>query len=75
MEISASFKIQTRHKGTKHHSNSVNALNFNVFLLFRKEGCEKCEFKVNEVYALDVLVSSGDGKVSNLKIFLSFTVA
>lgn len=28
----------------------------------KKEGCEKCEFKVNEVYALDVLVSSGDGK-------------
>lgn len=28
----------------------------------KKEGCEKCEFKVNEVYAIDVLVSSGDGK-------------
>lgn len=28
----------------------------------KKEGCQKCEFKVNEVYALDVLVSSGDGK-------------
>ena len=38
-------------------------------LCFRKEGCQKCEFKVNEVYALDVLVSSGDGKVSNLNNF------
>lgn len=28
----------------------------------KKEGCEKCEFKEFEVYALDVLVSSGDGK-------------
>lgn len=28
----------------------------------KREGCEKCEFKVNEVYALDVLVSSGEGK-------------
>ena len=30
--------------------------------LSRKEGCEKCEFAVHEVYALDVLVSTGDGK-------------
>jgi len=28
----------------------------------KKEGCEKCEFLVHEVYALDVLVSTGDGK-------------
>lgn len=28
----------------------------------KKEGCEKCEFKLHEVYALDVLVSTGDGK-------------
>lgn len=30
--------------------------------LQKKEGCEKCEFAVHEVYALDVLVSTGDGK-------------
>jgi curved DNA binding protein len=30
--------------------------------LQKKEGCEKCEFQVHEVYALDVLVSTGDGK-------------
>lgn len=30
--------------------------------LQKKEGCEKCDFLVHEVYALDVLVSSGDGK-------------
>lgn len=30
--------------------------------LQKKEGCEKCEFLVHEVYALDVLVSTGDGK-------------
>jgi methionine aminopeptidase len=29
---------------------------------FRKEGCEKVEFNVHEVYALDVLVSTGEGK-------------
>lgn len=28
----------------------------------KKDGCEKCEFGVHEVYALDVLMSSGDGK-------------
>lgn len=28
----------------------------------KKEGCEKCEFKLHEVYALDVLVSTGEGK-------------
>jgi methionine aminopeptidase len=28
----------------------------------RKEGCEKTEFAVHEVYALDVLVSTGEGK-------------
>jgi hypothetical protein len=29
---------------------------------FRKEGCEKCEFLVHEVYALDILISTGEGK-------------
>lgn len=28
----------------------------------KKEGCQKCEFLVHEVYALDVLVSTGEGK-------------
>jgi len=28
----------------------------------KKEGCEKCDFLVHEVYALDVLVSTGEGK-------------
>lgn len=28
----------------------------------KKEGCEKTEFAVHEVYALDVLVSTGEGK-------------
>jgi curved DNA binding protein len=28
----------------------------------KKEGCEKCEFLIHEVYALDVLVSTGEGK-------------
>lgn len=30
--------------------------------LQKKDGCEKCEFLVHEVYALDVLVSTGEGK-------------
>lgn len=28
----------------------------------KKDGCEKCEFLLHEVYALDVLVSTGEGK-------------
>jgi len=28
----------------------------------KKEGCEKCEFALHEVYALDILVSTGEGK-------------
>jgi hypothetical protein len=32
-----------------------------VFLIDRKEH-EKCEFDVHEVYAIDVLVSTADGK-------------
>jgi len=28
----------------------------------KKDGCEKCEFGVHEVYALDVLMSTGEGK-------------
>jgi hypothetical protein len=31
-------------------------------LFCRKDGCEKAEFNVHEVYALDVLVSTGEGK-------------
>ena len=40
---------------------------FNNLILFglycRKEH-EKCEFEVHEVYAVDVIVSSGEGKVT-----------
>lgn len=28
----------------------------------KREGCQKCEFLVHEVYALDVLISTGEGK-------------
>lgn len=28
----------------------------------KKDGCEKCEFNLHEVYALDVLISTGEGK-------------
>lgn len=28
----------------------------------KKDGCEKCEFLLHEVYALDVLISTGEGK-------------
>jgi methionine aminopeptidase len=30
----------------------------------QKKDHEKCEFEVNEVYAIDVLISTGEGKVS-----------
>jgi len=33
-----------------------------IYCAYRKDH-EKCEFEVHEVYAVDVLVSTGDGKV------------
>jgi len=36
-------------------------------MTFRKEH-EKCEFDVHEVYGIDVLVSTGDGKVCTQNI-------
>lgn len=38
---------------------------------FRKEH-EKCEFETYEVYGVDVLVSTGDGKVKIISKFLQF---
>lgn len=35
--------------------------------LGRKEH-EKCEFEVHEVYAIDILVSTGEGKVNSLSL-------
>ena len=35
----------------------------NQFVFYRKDH-EKCEFEVHEVYAIDVLVSTGEGKVT-----------
>ena len=34
-----------------------------VFYNFRKDH-EKCEFDVHEVYGIDVLISTGEGKVN-----------
>ena len=39
-------------------------------LIFRKDH-EKAEFEVHEVYAVDVLISSGEGKVSVLLSYFS----
>lgn len=33
-----------------------------MFFVFGRKGHEKCEFAVHEVYAIDILVSTGDGK-------------
>lgn len=43
--------------------------------IFRKDH-EKAEFEVHEVYAVDVLISSGEGKVSVqlLKLHISSAV-
>ena len=39
----------------------------------QKKDHEKCEFEVNEVYAIDVLISTGEGKV---RVFsLSYTLS
>lgn len=35
---------------------------------------EKCEFDLHEVYAIDVLVSTGEGKVKNLLTSISFII-
>lgn len=39
----------------------------------RKEH-EKCEFLVHEVYAIDVLITTGDGKVNNFLIFFFLSI-
>ena len=39
-----------------------NFLNI-CFLFLRRKEHEKCEFELHEVYAIDVLVSTGEGKV------------
>lgn len=48
----------------------------NVLIFFRKDH-EKAEFEVHEVYAVDVLISTGEGKVSvlfsHLYIFFHFS--
>lgn len=38
------------------------------FPIFRKDH-EKAEFEVHEVYAVDVLISTGEGKVSVFFVF------
>ena len=35
-----------------------------IIAFFYRKDHEKCEFEVHEVYAVDVLVSTGEGKVS-----------
>ncbi len=37
-------------------------------MYFSRKEHEKCEFEVHEVYAIDVLISSGEGKVGFLDI-------
>lgn len=49
-----------RFKRNKHESGSVFTSNGSS--LFRKDH-EKAEFEVHEVYAVDVLISTGEGKV------------
>lgn len=47
------------------NSISMRFIFYCIFLIIftkRKEGCDKCDFLVHEVYALDVLVSTGEGK-------------
>ena len=43
-------------------------LNNHSVLSFRKDH-EKCEFDVHEVYGIDVLVSTGEGKVNVYQIY------
>lgn len=42
-------------------------------LLVRKEH-EKCEFEVHEVYAIDILVSTGEGKVNSFSVYVSVSL-
>lgn len=44
---------------------------FSLAVVFRKDH-EKAEFEVHEVYAVDVLISTGEGKVSVLSFLLKF---
>ncbi len=44
-------------------------------MCFCRKEHERCEFEVHEVYAIDVLISSGEGKVRFLKIYILIMVA
>ena len=44
----------------------------NISVYDRKEH-EKCEFDVHEVYAVDVLISTGEGKVQNANISIGLS--
>jgi len=41
---------------------------------FNRKEHEKCEFDVHEVYGVDVLISTGEGKVSIYELFIFVTV-
>ena len=63
---SESYKIRLKCKSeflvTRFNFGCIWLTIFKIYNKKRKEGCEKCEFLVHEVYALDVLVSTGEGK-------------
>lgn len=37
-------------------------------MFYSRKEHEKCEFELHEVYAVDILVSTGEGKVSRLLV-------
>jgi hypothetical protein len=56
---------------------STLLLSFMLMMLpciFDRKEHEKCEFDVHEVYAVDVIISTGEGKVTIAKMFLLFNM-
>lgn len=45
---------------------------FTSHIVFSRKDHEKAEFEVHEVYAVDVLISTGEGKVRVLYLFFLF---
>jgi hypothetical protein len=63
----ASYKKNSLKKKTVHSCQSITKIILNCCVDCRKEH-EKCEFEMHEVYAIDILVSTGEGKVRNTQL-------
>lgn len=75
-KLSSKTQRTSRSKFTQFHlSNglvSVEAVHDSDVLFFCRKDHEEVDFEVNEVYAVDVLISTGEGKVRGKLIQVLF---